>query len=351
MNKEQYNKIIRLVAYELKEDITEQLVQNVVCYCKTKNLKAIEKQTKTEDEFCNMLSDMYINYIKGNDDYQTKTLDVKQHISNADANIFKTDEHTIEVFIDSHFRDISNYTNGQTINRFDYIISSNLGSTRIPGHLQVNGKPTNIASFEICDLAIPYSADLQALNPNNIITLAFTNLSANSIINSVANHHFTFNYSVASYNPNIVILNPSSQPKKFIFNPPLRTLDNLNIQFLDPYDAIPFAADLLNSSAVDYINTDGRISFASAHGLSTNDVIRIRSFTTTNDSAYTSILSQILNSRGIKITKINSTTISTGIDFSQLATVAIVGMLPVIEVVSRGFRFAMKIKYISNEDI
>jgi hypothetical protein len=98
-----------------------------------------------------------------------------------------------------------------------------------------------------------------------------------------------------------------------------------------------------------YISSDGRIVFPTPHGLNTNDIVIITGLTTLNDPLNNNILAQINNPRGVKITKINTTIISIGVNFSQIITPD-TNSLPLILFYSNMFRFPIEIGYHGKED-
>jgi hypothetical protein len=206
----------------------------------------------------------------------------------------------------------------------------------------------NITSFEVGKIILPYNSNLGALNFSQEITLSFTNIVGNSVHTANESFHFKFNYTVAPYNNNLIILEPFNVLKPvFTFNPPLRTLDRLSIQFNDPYYPISFNVDRMTPSSFDYSNSAGLIHFPKPHNLITNDIIIIKGLTTNSNNDF-NILQQINNPKGVKVTVVDSYSITISIDFTTIVAPD-VSSLPLIIFYSKTFRFPLIINYTSNE--
>ncbi len=350
MDRSEFISVINKVADALQVARSEQLVKNVISFCKSKDLRLFKSRYSSSDELTSALSSMYLEHINDTDEPMPDShLDLSKIAMEGSAELISPKDKCVSVFLDSRHRDKSSYTPGQKIKLFEYFVNQNSGSNRTPGQVSVNGKLSNIKSFELQRMAIPYPTHLQNLNTGKTITLLFTNLSANSVINPISYHHFSFTYQVSSYDDQVIILNPMDKKKVFEFNPPLRTLDRLSLQFSDPYEPIEFDPDVIIPSSVNYVNSDGRIDFATEHGLSDGDVIVISNFYTTDDLSYATILSSIMNKRGLQISIIDNYSIAINVNLSLLSDVAIPDMIPNIEVISRTFRFDLKIKYHASE--
>jgi hypothetical protein len=187
---------------------------------------------------------------------------------------------------------------------------------------------------------LPYTAALRASNFTNEITLSFNAIRSNGILAHDNTYHFVFTYTVR--NDSLVELTPINEYCKF--SPPLRFVDDLSLRFSDPIVPIEFNVDRMYASSINYLSSDGRITFASAHNLTTGDVVIVRSLTTLDDAKNTNILSRIHSARGMPITVINSTTISIGIDFS-LIDQPDTNSKPLVVFYSNTFRFPLEIGY------
>jgi hypothetical protein len=353
LSKPEYSAVVYKITEALDIAKSESLIRNVIAFCNRKQIPSLRSKYQDIHSLTDYLANLYIKQISQIDEPEESHIDLKQIKLEAKTIATTPEAKTVSVYIDSRYRDKTMYSPDTMIRQFDYSIAENSGSTRIPGQISVNGRLSNVSSFEIVKIILPYKQSYQRLNPLRNINLSFLNLSANAIINPVSTHHFSFDYDIASYNTDMVVLNPKSNSREFKFNPPLRTLDQLRIQFLDPYEPIQFEADVLEVDSVYYTFVDGRIQFSKDHGLKTGDVIRISKFSTLNstNNTHKEIVKQIHNSRGISITVLNSNTISTGIDFSQIADIADHdNNNPEIEVLSRGFRFELKINYTSSDN-
>jgi len=261
-------------------------------------------------------------------------------------------DRSMHIDIDSINRDVSK-DRGLSITDFGFILSTRndrapLGVGIIPSKLI----PADITYMKIGRIILPYSTALANLNYNQELTLTFTGLRSNGsvIANLLTNEtiHFSFTFTQCTFNANLVELIPVNKYCKF--DPPLTYLDNLSMRWNDPRYPVSFDVDRMQAQLFDYTTTDGRITFAMPHKLNTNDVIIIYGLSTLNDSINTNILNIINNPRGIKITKINDTTISIGIDFTTIISPDNTS-LPIILFVSKCFRIALEIGYQETDEL
>ncbi len=347
MNKEGYAKIIRGVCDHFDLDRPDEtIINNVIRFVKTRNLNSLQQMYNTDALLCDALIQLYINYIS-DDNSHIKTL--VPNIDPITDNVYKTNERSVNILIDSRNRNLSNYTPGSTVSDFHFNLVPKSSSGVNQGSIQVNNELVNITSFEVSNrIILPYKQSLAELNYSQEITLTFLNLTSNSINSSDGYFHFKFHYETSSFNDNVIVMEPSTCALRYEFNPPLRSLDDISIRFNDPYYPINFYPDRLNVSSVNYVSTDGRLNFDAPHGLLNNDVIIINNFTTLNDSKYNTLLNAIKHKKGIKITVIDDYIISTGINFNSFGADADHNMKPDILVYSNTFRFPLTINYISN---
>jgi hypothetical protein len=345
MKSEDYSIIIRRIITILNIPIpNETLIRNVSKFINNFNYDNLINEL-SKDELYNYIVEEYINSIKNNNE----NINYKEYKPLLDV---KTDDilvpkhHYTHILIDSRYRNITNSENTY-INKFEYVILPKSNNVDPVGKIFSFSNLVNIIQFKIGSIILPYSEELALLNYSREITLSFTNLNGNSIITNTP-FHFKFNYSKCDYNNNLIQLIPTI--KKFRFNPPLRSLDSLAVQFNDPFLPIMFDSDRMYPSSINYIATDGRIIFSNKHKLNTDDIIIINQFNTNDDIINQNIINQITNKKGVKITKINDYIISTNIDFSSII-LPDNSFLPEIIFQSKTFRFPIIIKYKTNSII
>jgi Iap family predicted aminopeptidase len=102
--------------------------------------------------------------------------------------------------------------------------------------------------------------------------------------------------------------------------------------------------DRMTALSLNYLSTDGRITFSAPHNLSNGDIIIVQSLTTLDDSANSQVLIQVNNPRGLVVTVINPTVISIGVDFTTIVSPD-PSAKPAVLFYSKTFRFPMEIGY------
>jgi hypothetical protein len=352
MDKNQYTLIIRDVCEQLKiHNPDDTIVRNIMSFIKSRNLKSLRLKYPKNEDFNEELVSMYLHQYQDKHEDTFNIDDIARNEYKTDLikdNILASPYHTTQIFIDSINRNAINY-NGQDINKFEFeIVPLTTSNETRPGSIISYSNLINITSFEVGKIILPYNSNLGALNFSQEITLSFTNIVGNSVHTANESFHFKFNYTVAPYNNNLIILEPFNVLKPvFTFNPPLRTLDRLSIQFNDPYYPISFNVDRMTPSSFDYSNSAGLIHFPKPHNLITNDIIIIKGLTTNSNNDF-NILQQINNPKGVKVTVVDSYSITISIDFTTIVAPD-VSSLPLIIFYSKTFRFPLIINYTSNE--
>lgn len=363
MDPEEYATIIKGICFKLKIAPDDTLMVNVTQFCRKKDLQAIKAKHKTATDFHQHLIDLYLRHLSKADlAAEQKMLDDKaQSLHKKPAKITSSSimgplsqwvDRSMHIDIDSINRDISS-DYGNVVTDFRFTLSTRndrapLGTGRVPARLI----PANITYMKIGRVILPYSQVLAGLNNNQELTLTFTGIRNNGAIaaNLSTNEtiHFSFTYTECAFNNNLVELVPINKYCKF--DPPLTYLDDISVRWNDPRYPVQFNSDRLHALSFNYGTTDGRISFGVNHNLETDDIIIINGLTTLDDNVNTTILSTINNPRGIKITKISNSIISTGIDFTTIVDPDS-GSLPVILFVSKCFRIPLEIGYKDTDEL
>ncbi len=358
MDPEEYVVVIKGICAELQAIPDDTMMLNVTQFCRKRNLNYIRSQSESKDDFHQRLIQMYLNHISKAD------LIAEQNMLNEKALAMHKKptkkvrhsailgplnqwvDRSMHVLIDSINRDISS-DRGTQVSAFRFVLASRndralLNTGIVPSRLV----PENITYLKIGSLRLPYSATLAALNSTQEITLTFTDLRNNgAIISNQMNNetvHFSFTYVRSTFDTNMVELTPTNKYCKF--DPPLTYLDDVSIQWNDPQYPIQFDLDRMTPTLFNYATTDGRITFGSAHNLTTNDVIIVIGLTTLNDAANANILNLINNPRGIKITVISGTVVKTDIDFTTIVSPD-TSALPLVIFKSKCFRVPLEIGY------
>lgn len=352
MNAKDYAEVIRLISKELdisRPDNT--LIRNVTSYIKQLDYAKLQQLYPSADARFSVIADYYIRSITTDEqqdfDYHShlqseslknKTDDIailNPLVKWSNDNIPIVSSKSMTVYLDSRARNISE---SSAVDFSFTLVPRQTRSELGDGRIQVRNMPSQVTFFKIGKIIIPYSSELRSCNFTKEMTLTFTALRANGIIAHNDTYHFSFTYAVI--NDKLVELTPVEKYCKF--NPPLRLVDNMSIRFNDPIYPVQFSRDRMLPVSFNYQSTDGRIVFGSDHNLDDGDVIIIQGLRTDNDSANMSTLEMINNPRGVLITKINNTTIATGIDFTQFVSPDITS-LPTILFYSRMFRFNLEI--------
>jgi hypothetical protein len=349
--KELYKKVIQESSKLLGADQNETFIRNVVSFIKKIKVTDIMSNYPSLDDGCKKIAEMYKDslnqiYVKQHDhnEFLNKNMNDTPTHSFAPLTNWLADQSptltskTTTIYLDSRYRNNS-YDSGLSIQSFQYsLVPKNMskGNGNVPSRII----PYNITYFQITKILLPYAGALASRNLTKEINLAFTNLLANSIDTSSRDFHFSFTY--RPYETNWVELVPINSMYKFY--PPLKNVDNLNLQFYDPYEPVQFYPDYMRASQVNYVTSDGRITFPSNHNLSTGDIVIIEEFTTNDDASNVSILNSICDKRGLLITVINSTVIAINIDLSAIVSPNS-NSKPLVRFLKYTFRIAIEIGY------
>ena len=363
MDPEEYAAVIKGICLKLKITPDDTLMVNVTQFCRKRDLQSIKAKFKNPSDFHQNLIDLYLRHLSKADLVaEQKMLDDKAQalhkkpdkiVSNSIMGpLSQWVDRSMHIDIDSINRDISS-DYGNVVTDFRFTLSTRndrapLGTGRVPARLI----PANITYMKIGRVILPYNPTLANLNNNQELTLTFTGIRNNGAIaaNLTTNEtiHFSFTYNTCAFDANLVELTPINKYCKF--DPPLTYLDDVSVRWNDPRYPVQFNSDRLRALSFNYGTSDGRISFGMNHNLETNDIIIINGLTTLNNNANTTILSTINNPRGIKITKISNTIISTGIDFTTIVSPDS-SSLPIILFISKCFRIPLEIGYKDTDEL
>jgi hypothetical protein len=363
MSPEEYATVIKGICSQLQIVPDDTLMINVTQFCRKRDLNLMRSKYQSDDDFHQHLINLYIKYLSKDDLIaEQKMLDdkaaslhkkpSKKSRSSIMGPLAQWIDRSMHIDIDSLNRDIS-MDYGSVVTDFRFVLSARndrapLGSGIVPARLI----PANITYMKVGRIILPYSQALASLNNNQEITLTFTGLRSNGAIiaNLITNEtiHFSFTYTECAFNNNLVELVPTNKYCKF--DPPLTYLDNVSVRWNDPRYPVQFDSDRMRPQSLNYASTDGQITFATNHHLNTGDTIIIDGLTTNDDTDNTNILGLINSPRGIKITKLSDTTISTGIDFASIISPD-TSSLPIIIFTSKCFRIPLEIGYQDTDEL
>lgn len=363
MDAEEYAIVIKGICSKLQITPDDTLMLNVTQFCRKRDLNLLRAKHANETDFYQRLIDMYLKYLSKDDLIaEQKMLDdkaaalhrkpKKKDRSSIMGPLAQWVDRSMHIDIDSINRDISS-DYGPYVTDFRLVLSTRndrapLGTGIVPARLI----PANITYMKVGRIILPYSQALASLNSNQELTLSFTGLRSNGSIvanlNTNETIHFSFSYIECAFDNNLVELTPINKYCKF--DPPLTYLDNISVRWNDPRYPVQFNTDRLTPVSLNYSSTDGRITFGVNHYLNTNDIVVIYGLTTLADSSNTNILTAINNPRGIKVTKISDTVISTGIDFTTIISPDS-SSLPIILFISKCFRIPLEIGYQDTDEL
>lgn len=363
MNPEEYATVIKGICSKLDIAPDDTLMLNVTQFCRKRDLVQLRSKLSDNNEFYQRLIDMYLKHISKDalipelklleaQEAARQKKPTKKNRSSILGPLSQWIDRSMHIDIDSVNRDVSS-DYGSYVTDFNLTLSTRndrapLGTGIVPARIV----PANITYLKVGQIILPYSQTLANLNNNQELTLTFTGLRSNGsiIANMTTNEtiHFSFNYIECPFDNNLVQLTPINKYCKF--DPPLTYLDNISVRWNDPRYPVQFHTDRMTPTLFDYTSTDGRIVFGVDHNLNTNDIIVINGLTTLNDSSNTTILNVINNPRGIKITKISNTVISTGINFTTIVSPNTTAR-PTILFMSKCFRIPLEIGYQDTDEL
>lgn len=357
MDAQEYATIIKSISSKLNlESPDTTLIRNVTHFCKKLNHSQLKKQFLNPQEKYEYIAQSYVNSIVQEEEFNYN--DYLHNSSKVNESEMKSNSiqpltewlgnrmpvitsKAMGIYIDSRLRNISTSSPTSTITDFGFNLVPRLTRAEIgDGRIQARITPSHVTYFKVGKVIIPYPQELLSLNFANEITLTFTALRSNGIIAREDTYHFTFSFK--SIKDNLVELTPTNEYCKF--DPPLRIVDDLTLRFNDPIYPIPFKYDRLRPASINYLSSDGRITFNVPHLLSTNDVVIVLGLKTLNDAANSEVLNQINNPRGIVVNVINSLMISLNIDFTRIVQQDLTS-LPWVLFYNRTFRMPLEIGY------
>ncbi len=353
MDAQDYATVVKSICRRLgnlEPDAT--VIRNVTQHCKKLDLAKMMKSAESKNDFLVDVVESYISSLAESEEFDYNSYLYEQRETakqSIDASAPLTNwlsermpvisSKSMSIYFDSRLRMSSG--NDPSITEFGFSLVPRSVSTVLgDGNLQVRTMPSEITYFKLGKFLLPYGVALRGSNFTNELTLTFTGLRSNGIIANEETFHFVFNYT--SKNDALVEVSPVNEFCKF--SPPLRLIDNLSLRFSDPIVPITFPKDRMYPSSLNYLSSDGRIEFSSAHGLSDNDVVIVNGLKTNDDAANAAILKTINSARGIPITVINSTMISIGVDFTTIRSPD-TSSKPLIVFYSKTFRFPLEIGY------
>lgn len=219
-------------------------------------------------------------------------------------------ERQTHILVDTRYRNVS----GLQSNRFVFNLVTNNNNSLNPGSgdISIGGKNIkNIVSMEVPSFNIPFVS--MADNFYKKITMTINELKGDSYgAYENSNFHFMFGYESIGL---LLKLTPDNTTYKFKFpiNP-----KSLSFSFGSPFVPINFDLDRMYADDLNYLSTNGIISFNQSHNLGSGDIIYITDFKTLNNTANINIIAQINRLEGHIVTVESATSISINIDFTAI---------------------------------
>lgn len=246
------------------------------------------------------------------------------------------------ILVDSRYQNIANKDRSRII--FN-IVSNTKNKTPGSGAITSISNMRDIVEMEIFPFSIPYIA--AADNYYQKITLSILELSAVSIdAYEDSQFHFMFQSKI---NGNLIDLIPIN--KVFRFFKPITRINEFTLRFGSPLNPVTFDQDRLYTSSINYGSNPGIITFSESHNLITGDLIYIQSFTTLTPAKDLNIIEEINNAQGHICTRINNTSISINVDFTQIALASQVpGLSVLVYFGSKRILVPIKFRYLIGKD-
>ena len=246
------------------------------------------------------------------------------------------------ILVDSRYQNIANKDRSRMIFT---IVSNTKNKTPGSGAITSISNMRDIVEMEIFPFSIPYIA--AADNYYQKITLSILELSAVSIdAYEDSQFHFMFQSKI---NGNLIDLIPIN--KVFRFFKPITRINEFTLRFGSPLNPIVFDQDRLYTSSINYASNPGIITFGESHNLVTGDLIYIQNFTTLTPAIDLNIIEEINNAQGHICTRINNTSISINVDFTQIALASQVpGLSILVYFGSKRIFVPFKFRYLIGKD-
>jgi hypothetical protein len=244
------------------------------------------------------------------------------------------------ILIDSRYQNIANYDRSKIV----FSIQSNT-KIKNPGSGVITSisNMRDIVEMEIFPFSIPYMAS--ADNYYKKITLSILELTSISI-EAYENSQFHFLFS-STVNGNLIDLVPINNV--FRFFKPITRINEFSLRFGSPLNPINFDKDRLSTSSITYASNPGILIFGESHNLITGDLIYIEDFTTNAPAIDLNIINEINNPQGHICTRINNTTITINVDFTQI-TSPIAGLSILVYFGSKRIMVPIKFRYLIGKE-
>lgn len=246
------------------------------------------------------------------------------------------------ILIDSRYQNIANPDRSRIVFT---IVNNTKIKTPGSGVITSISNMRDIVEMEIYPFSIPYMSS--ADNYYQKITLSILELSAISIdAYEDSQFHFIFQGKI---NGNLIDLTPIN--KTFRFFKPVARINEFSLRFGSPLSPIVFDKDRLYTTTINYASNPGILVFAEAHNLVTGDLVYIEKFNTLTPALDLNIIEEINNSQGHICTRINNTSISINVDFTQIAFASqIPGLSVLVYFGSKRILLPLKFRYLIGKD-
>lgn len=246
------------------------------------------------------------------------------------------------ILIDSRYQSIANSDRSRIVFT---IVNNTKVKTAGSGIITSISNMRDIVEMEIYPFSIPYMP--AADNYYQKITLSILELSAISIdAYEDSQFHFIFQGKI---NGNLIDLTPIN--KTFRFFKPIARINEFSLRFGSPLSPIIFDKDRLYTSSINYASNPGILIFSESHNLVTGDLVYIENFNTLTPAKDLNIINEINSSQGHICTRINNTSISINVDFTQIALASqISGLSVLVYFGSKRILLPLKFRYLIGKD-
>lgn len=246
------------------------------------------------------------------------------------------------VLIDSRYQSIANSDRSRIVFT---IVNNTKVKTPGSGIITSITNMRDIVEMEIYPFSIPYMPT--ADNYYQKITLSILELSAISIdAYEDSQFHFIFQGKI---NGNLIDLIPIN--KTFRFFKPVSRINEFSLRFGSPLSPITFDKDRLYTLTINYTSNPGILTFSESHNLVTGDLVYVEKFNTLTPAKDLNIIEEINNSQGHICTRINNTSISINVDFTQIDLASQIPNLSVLVYFgSKRILLPIKFRYLIGKD-
>jgi hypothetical protein len=169
----------------------------------------------------------------------------------------------------------------------------------------------DIVEIEIYPFTIPYKAVYATFY--NKITLT-VNEWASSAFEAYEGGQFHFCFDIDQIDNNLIYLRPINAT--YAFAKPVNYIDAFTLSFGAIYPKIAFDADRMSPIDIDFLDSNGLLTFAEPHGLVTGDLVYITGFSTPDVARDVDVITEMNRTQGHTVVKKDNYTIVLNVDLT-----------------------------------